>query len=247
MRHRDDRDGDAGHGADLGGEHAARVDDDLGGDRALVGLDTRHAAALDADSGHARVGMELGAVPPSALGERERQLAGVDVAVGRDVRGAEHAFRGDRRKQPLRLLGGDQLDRQPERPRPSGLSLELLHPLLRRRQPERADLVPAGLQTDLLLQGAVEIDRGDHHLREAERAAELADEACGVEGRAAGQIGSLDQDDVVPAEPGEPVEDGRAADSAADDDRSGPVLHCSNSRNAGSAAVRSRRAKCSSA
>ena len=245
VRHRDDRDGDARHGADLRREHAARVDDDLRGDRALVGLDTGHAAALDADSGHARVGMELGPVAPGALGERERQLAGVDVAVGRYVRGAEHALRGHRREQPLRILGGDQLDRQPERPRPPGLALELLHALLRRRQPERADLVPAGLQADLLLQGAVEIDRGDHHLREAQRAAELADEARGVEGRAAGQVGSLDQDDVVPAEPGEPVEDGRAADSAADDDRARSVLHCSNSRKAGSAAVRSSRAKCS--
>ncbi len=245
VRHRHDRHGDARHGADLGREHAARVDDDLGGDRALVGLDTGHAAALDADSGHARVGMELRPVAPGALGERERQLAGVDVAVGRDVRGTEHALRGQRREQPLGVLGGDQLDRQPERPRPAGLALELLHPLLRRSQPQRADLVPAGLQADLLLQGAVEVDRGDHHLREAERATELADEARGVEGRAAGQVGSLDQDDVVPAEPGEPVEDGRAADSAADDDRTGSVLHCSNSRKAGSAAVRSSLAKCS--
>ena len=55
--------------------------------------------------------------------------------------------------------------------------------------------------------------------------ARLADEARGVEGGAARQVGSLDEDDIVPAEPGQPVENRAAADAAADDDRSRPVLH----------------------
>ena len=46
VRHRDDRDVDARQRADLAREHAARVDDDLGLDRAPVGLHARHASAL---------------------------------------------------------------------------------------------------------------------------------------------------------------------------------------------------------
>jgi hypothetical protein len=37
-----------------------------------------------------------------------------------------------------------------------------------------------------------------------------------MEGRAAGQFRTLDEDDVVPAESREPVEDGAAADAATD-------------------------------
>ncbi len=49
VRHRHDRDVHAGERADLPREHAAGVDDDLGLDRALVGDDAGHAAALDRD------------------------------------------------------------------------------------------------------------------------------------------------------------------------------------------------------
>ena len=49
VRHRHDRDVDACERADLAREHAARVHDDLGLDRAAVGLDARDPAALDAD------------------------------------------------------------------------------------------------------------------------------------------------------------------------------------------------------
>ena len=57
-----------------------------------------------------------------------------------------------------------------------------------------------------------------HHPGQAERAAELADEPGRVEGRAARQVGALDEHDVGPAEPGQPVEDRAAADTAADHD-----------------------------
>ena len=46
-----------------------------------------------------------------------------------------------------------------------------------------------------------------------------------MERRAARQVGALEEHDVVPAELRQPVEDGAAADAAADDDDLGPVLH----------------------
>ena len=46
-----------------------------------------------------------------------------------------------------------------------------------------------------------------------------------MERRTARQLRPLDEDDVVPAEPGEPVEDRAAAHSAADDDRPRTISH----------------------
>ena len=225
VRHRDHRDDDAGERADLGGEHPAGVDDDLGLDAAPVGLDRLDPAALDLDPGHPRVRLDLGAAAPGALGEREGELARVDVAVGGEVGGAEDAVGRHRREEPLRLLRRDQLEREAERLRPAGLARELLHALLRGGEPQRADLVPAGLEPDLVAERPVQLDRAHHHLRQAQRAAQLADEAGGVERRAARQVGALDEHDVVPAELRQPVEDGAAADAAADHDDPGPVPH----------------------
>ena len=116
-------------------------------------------------------------------------------------------------------------EREPEGLSPGRLPLQLLHPLGRRGEAERADLAPAGLELDLVAQLPVELDRVHHHPGQAERAAQLADEAGRVERRPARQLRALDEDDVAPAEPGEPVEDGAAADAAADDDDSRPVDH----------------------
>ena len=130
VRHRHDRDVDACERADLAGEHAARVHDDLRLDRAAVGLDARDPAALDADARDPRARLDLGAVPAGALGEGEGQLARVDVAVGGDVRGSEHAVGRHRRKELAGLRGGDELEPEPERLRPARLPGDLLHPLL---------------------------------------------------------------------------------------------------------------------
>ena len=167
---------------------------------------------------HARVGVDLGAATASALGERERELARIDVAVAREVGGSEDAVRRHRREQRLRLGGRDELEREPERLRPAGLARDLLQPLGRGGEAQRSDLTPARLEPDFRLERAVELDRVHHHPRQRQRAPQLADEPRRVERRAARQVGALDEDDVVPAEPGEPVEDRAAADTAADDD-----------------------------
>ena len=247
MRHRDDRDVDARERAELLREHAARVDDDLGLDLAAVGDDAGDAAAARRDRGHARAGADLGAAAARALGERERELARVDVAVGGEVGRAEHALGRHRREQPLRLLGRDELERQPERLRPARLARELLHALLRRGEAQRADLLPARLQADLVGERAVEVDRVHHHPRQRQRAAQLPDEPGRVEGRAGRQVGPLDEHDVVPAEPRQPVEDRAAAHAAADDDGARTVRHRSARRKRSESAVSSIRSKCSAA
>ena len=175
-------------------------------------------------AGDAGVGRDLSAAPARTGGERERELRGVDVAVGREIGRAENAVCGHRREERLRFGGGDQLERQTEGLCPAGLPRDLLHPLRRRREPKRSDLAPAGLEPDLIADRAIEVDARHHHLRQRERAAQLADEARGVERRARGQVGALDEDHVAPAEPCEPVKDRAAADTAADHYRSRPRL-----------------------
>ena len=225
MRVGDDRHVDADHAPDLGRVHAAGVDHDVGADRALVGDDLVHPAVLEHDLDHLRPLLDVGAAQPRAVGQRERQLAGIEVAVLRDVGGGQHAVGAHRREQLLRLPGRHDLDRQAEALRPPRLALDLLVPGLRRCQPQAAQLVPAGILAGLLGQLGVEADRVLHHLGQADGRAQLADQAGRVPRRAVGQPVLLDQDDVRPAQLGEVVEDAAAADAASDDNSSGLRAH----------------------
>src|SRR5207245_4039818 len=102
---------------------------ELGVDGAFVGDDAPNAAARGLDRRDARVLADLGTAPARALDERERQLAWVDVAVGREGSGAEDAVGGHRREHALRFLRRDQLQRQAKGLRPAGLARQLLHAL----------------------------------------------------------------------------------------------------------------------
>ncbi len=257
MRERHDRHAHAGHPPDLGGEHAAGVDDDLGLDRPPLGLHAAHppraaAALLDVDRGHARVREHAAAALARAVGERRRQLRGVEVAVGRQVGAAADAVGAHQREQLLGLLRRDELQRQAERLRPRDLAQHLLFALRRARQPDAAALDPAAVER------AVQLDRVDHHPRQRDARAQLPDEAGRVERRAARQLVAVEQHDVALAELREVVRDRRAADAAADDhdararrqlarpdhQRATAASHSSNSRRA---TVSRRRAKCSRA
>ena len=118
---------------------------------APVGLDAGRRARARRRSPVTRVCvLDLRAAPPRALGERERQLARVDVAVGRQVGGAEHAVGRHRREQRLRLGGA----RSSSSGRPNVFAQPAWRAISsirssRRREPERADLAPARLEPDL--------------------------------------------------------------------------------------------------
>jgi hypothetical protein len=175
VRHRHDRDVHFGQPPDLTREHPSRVDHDLRLDPSLVRLDAGDSAARHLDPRDGRVRVDLRASAARALGEGEGQLAGIDVAVRREVRRAEDAVHRHRREELLRLLRRNQLDRKPEGLPPPGLPPQLLHAFFRRCEPERANLVPPGLEPHLLFEPPVEVNRVHHHLRQAERAAQLAD------------------------------------------------------------------------
>src|SRR4029078_12923834 len=80
--HRDDRDGHAGHAADLGRVHPARIADDLRFDRLTVAalrldLDALDAALVDGDADHARVLADRGGAGARTRRERARTPARV--------------------------------------------------------------------------------------------------------------------------------------------------------------------------
>ena len=208
---------------DLGGEHAARVDHHLGGDVAALGPHPAHPPVAHLDPGHPGVGEDPAAAAPRPVGQRVGQLRGVDVAVGRQPGRAEHALGRHQREELLRLVGRDQLQRQPEGLRPARLPAQLLHPLLGRGEPDPAAFGPARVEVGLLPDPPVEVDRVHHHLGQRDRAAQLPDQPGRVEGRAGGELVAVDEDDVVPAQLGEVVGERGAADAAADDHAAGRV------------------------
>ena len=207
---------------DLRRVHAGGVDDDVALDAALVRLDRDDAAVARLDAGHGRPHLDLRAEPPRRVGERERQLARVEIAVVGDVGGREHAVGAHRREQRLRLLRRDDLHRQPERLRPRRLAADLLEPRLRRREPQAAELAPAGVVPRQLLQLGVEPDRVLHHPRQRQRRAQLADEPGRVPRRAVRQLVLLEEERIRPALLREVVEDGAADHAAADHHRPCP-------------------------
>ncbi len=242
MGHRDDRDRHADEPRDVGRRHAAGVHDDVGADRALVGHDLVHAAAAQRDLGHARARADLGAVATRAVGQREGELARVEVAVLRQPGGAQDALGRHEREALLRLGRRDDLERQPEGLGPARLPAQLLHALRARREAEAADLVPAGILAGLAPQIGVQADRVHHHPGQADRRAQLADEAGRVPGRAGREVVLLDEHDVLPAEPREVVGDARATDASADHDGLGLAPHGRSSIDSYACARRYRRA-----
>ena len=139
-----DRDAHAGQAPELGGEHPAGVDDDLGLDRpprrSARRARGRRATSIAVD---ARVGEDPRAAGPRPLGQGVGQLRGVEVAVGGQVGRGAHAV-GDHEREALAgLLGAEALEREPERPRPGDLAVELLLALGRAGQPQRRRTPPS--------------------------------------------------------------------------------------------------------
>ena len=112
MAERDDRHVDADEARDVGRVDAARGDHDLGLDRRPCRSRPRRRARCAADAGHAGARLELGAEAAGAVGEREGQLARVEVAVLRQEGGGAHALGAHQREELLRLLRRHDLQRR---------------------------------------------------------------------------------------------------------------------------------------
>ena len=217
MGHGDHGHAHAGHAPDLGRVHAGGVDDHLGLDLAALRADALDPAVIDLDPRDAGVREHLSAAGTGPVGERVGELRGVEVAVGRQPGRPPDALGRHQRKQLTRLVGRDQLHRQAEGLRPARLTAKLLEALVARGEADAAALDPTRIVLGLGSQAPVEVDRVHHHLGQGDGVAKLADEPGGVEGRPGGELGALEQDDVVPTELGEVVGNRGPADAATDD------------------------------
>ena len=212
------RQGHAAAQCELAAPHPAAQDDVLRPDRALVGADAGGAAVGVFDVEDADVLQDRRAAVAGALGQREGELLGDDLAVVGQPGGAEHVVGPQERPLLPGRVGADEVDVHPEPLGHGGGPAKLGHPLGRPRHDEAADLLPPGRVAGLPLQPGVQLGAVLVDPRHAVAGAEPADQPGRVPGRAAGEPALLQQDDVVPAELGEVVGDATADDPAADDD-----------------------------
>ena len=142
------------------------------------------------------------------------------MAVGRQVRGREQPVRRDERVQLAQPVEVDDLDRDADELAHRRPRTELVEPVLARREPDAAALVVVALEP------AVELDRVAEQAHHVVARVELRAEPGRVPGRAARQLGLLEQHDVVPAELREVVREAAARDSASDDCDPRVLSHC---------------------
>ncbi len=187
------------------------------GDVALVGRDQPFAARKLGDRGHSGVAVEGRAALPRALGQRLRQVGGLDIAVVGVLDRAEDAVGVTQRPDRLDLGGGEEADVDTERAGDAGIVAILVHPVGRRRQADVADLRKAGVEAGLRLQRGIEADRILVKLADRIAEVEQGQQAGGVPGRARGEFLALEEDAVGPAELRQVVQRADPHDAAADD------------------------------
>jgi hypothetical protein len=219
MGHRDERDRDARHAADLRRVHPAGVHHDLGPDGPRGGLHLPDAAVADADPEHAGAGADRRPALPRAFRQRHGEAARVEVPVRREVDRAEDAVEAHHREQALRLGRADLLEGQAKRLRPALLPPVLEDAIGRAREAEAPGLPPARVPPGLGAEPPVALHAPHHQARQRDGGPELPHESRRVKRRSARQLGALDEHDVAPPLRGQVVRDARAAHAAADDDR----------------------------
>ena len=160
---------------------------------------------------------------PGPRRQRQREPRRVQPAIGRQPDRAKDAIGRHQREAVLGLPRRDEVERQSEGLGPASLASSSSNRPAG-CQPQGPDLMPRRVRAGLGLQSPVQVGAVHHHFRERHGAAQLADEAGRVEGRAGGELRAIDQDDVRPAALCQVIGDGRPADAAADDHRPG-VLH----------------------
>ncbi len=202
--HRQHRQFEPDHAADLARPEAAAIDDMLGDDIALVGDDVPASvgAAFQVDDAGEAIG--VGDAP------------GIEMALDGIEHRADEVLLLDKRVHLGGFVDRDDLEIHAEIAPARLRHLQPVEPLLRAREVEAAgDMHAAGLAGDRL-DLLVEVDRILLQLGDVGIAVQRMHAARRVPGRARRQFGALDQHDVFPAAFGEMIEHARADDAAAD-------------------------------
>ena len=223
--HREHRQLEPGHAADLARPQPAGIDDMLGDERALVGDDVPGAVGPRLRLDDPGVPIDLGALDARRLGIGVGDAGWVDVAFERVVERADEVALVHEREHLRRLVDRDHLHVEAEVPRPRHHHLEEIVPLGRagEHQPGR-DVDAAGLAGDRL-DLLVKVDGVGLELGDVRIAVDRVHAAGRVPGRARGQLRALDQHHVAPAGLRQMIKDARADDAPSDDHDAGMGLH----------------------
>ena len=165
MGHRNDGDGQAGHGADCRRVDPAGIDDALGFNPLLSGLHGPDAALRHLDGGDTKALADPGATASGPFRQREREPAGIEIAVGWQKGRAGDPIRRHERKSSPRFISAEQLKWQTKAGPPSGLTLEFLHASRRGCQAQAAHRPPADIDAGLLPDPLIEGDAVHHQPR----------------------------------------------------------------------------------
>ena len=226
MLHREDRQLETDHPADLARPQAAGVDDVLGVDLvAALDADVPRAVGALLEPDHRRVLVDLRAGELGGLDVRARDARRIDVPFDRVVQRADEVLRVEQREDVLGFLGRDELEVHAQVPAAR----------LRHAQEVHADLgvgehQPAGQVDRAVLAGdaldlLVQLDRVLLEPRDVRVAVERVHPARGVPRAAGRQLATLDEHDVGPAGLRQVVQDARADHAPTDDDDLRVLLH----------------------
>ena len=209
----------AHHAADLARPQAAAVDDVLGVDAALVGLDVPGQIRTLADREHAGEPIDF---RPELAGRCRIGLGGpgrVEVAAVGPPQGAGEELLLKQTVESLGFLDRDDLGVHPEIASPAADQVQRIHLALVCGQHQPAVRVQPAGQAREVLELAVEVDGVFLQARDVGVAVEGVHAAGGVPGGAGGEFALLDQHHVRPADLGQMVENADPDDAAPDHHR----------------------------
>ncbi len=213
------------HCGDLAGAIAGGIDDDLGDDRATLRRYRPAAVGTRVDCRDRVEPIDLGAAVAGAAREGLGELAGVDVAVIGVPQPALDVVELDQRMARLDLVGADQLERDPLRPRHRRDMGELLHPRRRMGEADRTGDMVVDRVIDLRAEALVERVAVALQLQDVPARREGRAITRRMPGRARGQLVALGEGYVGPAPAHQMIERAAPDGAAADDQHPDVALH----------------------
>ena len=190
--------------------------------------DPRHPSVRPVDVRHLHALGDGDTLPAGAGGQGKGDVGRIALTVQGKMDGADDILDVEPGIEIPRFTGRDLVDLDAEGSGERGRAGDLLEALAGKSHGDGAVLAHAGGDTGLLLEPDVEVRRILRQPRHVLTRPQLAHQPCGMPRGARGQLLSLEENDVLPAELGEMVGNRRTRHATTDDDGAGlarKVLH----------------------